>query len=58
MKTISIILFTIGISLMILLICANSWGNSQCKKSGGNWVQINGGSYCVDNNFSEIDIYK
>ena len=46
------------IVIIILLTYANYWGNKECKKAGGNWISMENGKHCVDNNFEEIDIYK
>lgn len=52
------ILFFGLLSLIGLLFIANLWGNDRCNNLGGNWVSMNGGKYCVDDNFVEIDIYS
>jgi hypothetical protein len=58
MKYIAGFLFFISISMLILLVYANAWGQSKCNTVKGNWIQINGGFHCVDKDFNEIEIYK
>ncbi len=52
------ILFLAAITILVLAVYASYWGQKECKKAGGNWISMNGGKHCVDNNFKEIDIYK
>ena len=44
--------------IQIFILYAGIWGQNHCKKAGGNWISMDGGKHCVDNNFKEIDIYK
>jgi len=52
------ILVAVFISLFFLDTYADFWGNSHCEKAGGNWVQMDMGRHCVDEDWKEIDIYK
>lgn len=52
------ILIIIALTLWGLTMYAGYWGNRECKFHDGNWININGGYHCVDDNFSNIEIYS
>ena len=51
-------LIIIALFTLVAVQVAFFWGSNECQKVNGNWIKMNGGNHCVDNNLKEIDIYK